>query len=116
MGKINSKQKGKVGELELSHKLQEYGFSNVRRTNQYCGNTQEASDCVGLDGIHIEVKRVEKLNIYDAISQAIHDAKEGLLPTVFHRRNRCEWLVTMRLDDWISLYREWDSGNKLDKE
>ena len=44
MGKINSKAKGKAGELELSHKLQEYGYK-VRRTNQYCGNTQEASDC-----------------------------------------------------------------------
>ena len=112
MGKINSKAKGKAGELELSHKLQEYGYK-VRRTNQYCGNTQEASDCEGLSGIHIECKRVEKLNIYDAISQAIHDAKEGSLPAVFHRRNRCDWLVTMRLEDWINLYREWDSSNEL---
>ena len=111
MGRINSKAKGKAGELELSHKLQEYGYK-TRRTNQYCGNTQEASDVVGLRGIHIEVKRVEKLNIYDALSQAIHDAKEGLLPAVFHRKNRCEWLVTMRLSNWIELYREWEAGNE----
>ena len=115
MGKINSKAKGKAGEIELSHKLQEYGYS-VRRTNQFCGNTQEASDCEGLSGIHIECKRVEKLNIYDAISQAIHDAKEGLLPTVFHRKNRCEWLVTMRLSDWMKLYNEWYSSRELEKE
>ena len=115
LGKINSKRKGKNGELELSHKLQEYGY-NTRRTNQFCGNTGEASDVVGLYGIHCEVKRVEKLNIYDALSQAIHDSAEsgkGELPTVFHRKNRCEWLVTMKLDDWIKLYREWDFGNKL---
>lgn len=111
MGKINSKQKGKKGELELSHKLQEYGY-NTRRTNQYCGNTGDASDVVGLDGIHIECKRVEKLNLYDAMSQAIHDSVNGDLPTVFHRKNRCEWLVTMRLEDWINLYREWESGNQ----
>lgn len=113
---MNSKKKGKVGELELSHKLKDYGYQQCRRTAQYCGNTQDSADVVGLDGIHCEVKRAEKLNIYNAIAQAIHDSAEngkGDLPTVFHRRNRCEWLVTMRLDDWIKIYREWDSSNKL---
>lgn len=115
MGKINSKRKGKEGEIELSHKLQEYGY-DTRRTNQYCGNTGQASDVAGLTGIHCEVKRAEKLNIYNAISQAIHDSAEsgkGDLPTVFHRKNRCEWLVTMRLSDWIQLYNEWYSSLEL---
>lgn len=112
MGKINSKRKGKEGELELSHKLQEYGYSKARRSQQFAGINNDA-DLIGLDGIHIECKRVEKLNIYDAISQAIHDAKEGLLPTVFHRKNRCDWLVTMRLDDWMKLYNEWYSSLEL---
>lgn len=103
----NSKQKGKRGELELSHKLKEYGF-DTRRTVQYCGKAEEGqADVVGLPGIHIEAKRVEKLNIYDAISQAKADAKNNDLPTVFHRKNRCEWLVTMTLEDWMKLYREW---------
>ena len=109
---INSKKKGKNGELELSHKLQEYGYNNVRRSQQYAGIYGDA-DLINLDGIHIECKRVEKLNLYDAMSQAIHDAKDGSFPTVFHRKNRCDWLVTMKLEDWINLYREWDSSNKL---
>lgn len=99
---MNSRNKGKKGELELSHKLQEYGYS-TRRGQQYCGIEGNA-DVVGLPGIHIECKRVEKLNIYDAMSQSISDAKEGEYPTVFHRKNHCEWLVTMRLEDWITLY------------
>lgn len=103
----NSKQKGKRGELELSHKLKEYGF-DTRRTVQYCGKAEEGqADVVGLPGIHIEAKRVEKLNIYDAISQAKADTKNDDLPTVFHRKNRCEWLVTMTLEDWMKLYMEW---------
>lgn len=103
----NSKQKGKRGELELSHKLKEYGF-DTRRTVQYCGKAEEGqADVVGLPGIHIEAKRVEKLNIYDAISQAKADTKNDDLPTVFHRKNRCEWLVTMTLEDWMKLYRKW---------
>lgn len=102
----NSKQKGARGERELSSKLKEYGY-NTRRGQQYCGANGDA-DVIGLVGIHIECKRVERLNIYDAISQAKSDAKEGELPTVFHRKDRSEWLVTMTFDDWMKLYKEYD--------
>ena len=102
---INSKQKGKKGELELSNKLKEHGF-DTRRNQQYCGANGDA-DLVGLPGIYIECKRVEKLNISDAMSQAIHDSKEARIPTVFHRKNNEEWLVTMRLTDWIELYKDY---------
>ncbi|MDO5418407.1 MAG: hypothetical protein Q4F29_14515, partial [Lachnospiraceae bacterium] len=61
-------------------------------------------------GIHIECKRVEKLNLLDAVAQALHDARKGELSAVFHRRDRCEWLVTMRMEDWMQLYREWEAG------
>ena len=102
----NSKQKGARGERELSSKLKEYGY-NTRRGQQYCGANGDA-DVVGLVGIHIECKRVERLNIYDAISQAKADAKEEELPTVFHRKDRSEWLVTMTFDDWMKLYKEYE--------
>lgn len=101
---INSKRKGKVGELELAKVLREYGY-DCRRTNQYCGNTGEASDVVGLPYIHIECKRVERLNLDDAIKQAERDAKDDELPTVFHRKNHHKWLVTMTIDDWMALYK-----------
>ena len=103
---MNSRNKGKRGELELSHKLQEYGYE-ARRGQQYCGSNGDA-DVVGLPGIHIECKRVEKLNIYDAISQAKSDANDDEMPAVFHRRDRNEWLVTMTMDDWMKLYKESD--------
>mgnify|MGYP007070199133 CR=1 FL=1 len=68
------------------------------------------ADVVGLHGIHIECKRNERLNIYDAIDQARRDTRDIDLPAVFHRKNSCDWLVTMRLSDWILLYREYHSG------
>lgn len=34
MGKINSKQKGKSGELEFCHECKKYGIDNVYRTAQ----------------------------------------------------------------------------------
>lgn len=105
---INSKEKGKRGEIELARKLTEYGYRS-RRSQQYCGANGDA-DVVGLSGIHIECKRVERLNLQDAMAQSKHDARAGEKPTVMHRRNHSEWLVTMRLEDWIELYREWRSG------
>ncbi|MBO1264350.1 hypothetical protein J3A84_04755 [Proteiniclasticum sp. SCR006] len=104
MAKINSKQKGARGERELSLKLKEYGYE-TRRGQQYCGSNGDA-DVVGLPGIHIECKRVERLNLYDAMAQSKSDAINGEVPTIFHRKDRCEWLVTMKLEDWINLYKK----------
>lgn len=103
---MNSRNKGKRGELKLSHVLQKYGYE-TRRGQQYSGANGDA-DVVGLDGIHIECKRVEKLNIDKAMEQAIRDAQDGELPTVFHRKNGKKWLVTMRLNDWMKLYKAFN--------
>ena len=103
MGKINSKQKGKAGELELSKVLKDAGFE-ARRSQQYCGVAGD-SDVIGVPGYHIECKRVEKLNIENAMKQASSDAKEGEIPVVCHRKNRCDWLVTMRVVDWLKLIK-----------
>lgn len=104
---INSKQKGARFERELAKYFREKGFSDARRTAQYCGNTGDASDVVGLPGIHIEAKHQEAMRLYEWMEQAKHDAKEngsGNLPAVFHKKNRAAVLVTMELDDWYKLY------------
>lgn len=82
--------------------MREYGY-DARRGQQYCGSNGDA-DVVGLPGIHIECKRVEHLNLYNAMAQSIANAKDTEKPAVFHRKNNCDWLVTMRLDDFIELY------------
>jgi len=106
---VNSKEKGKRGEREWASVCREQGFTSVRRTAQYCGNTGEAADCVGLPRMHQEVKRVERLDLYKAMAQAAHDAqRSGRVPMVAHRKNNCAWLVTMRADDWFALYRDSD--------
>ena len=100
---INSREKGKRGERALAKKLREYGFE-ARRGQQFSGANGDA-DVVGLDGIHIECKNVERLNLWDAMAQSKHDAKEGEMPTVMHKKNNTDWLVTQPLEDWIELYR-----------
>jgi hypothetical protein len=100
---VNSRDKGKRGELEAAHVLKKYGY-DARRGQQFAGINGDA-DVVGLPHIHLEVKRVEKLNVDDALSQSIRDAKETEIPVVMHRKNRTEWKITMRFDDWMMLYK-----------
>ena len=108
---VNSKRKGAAGERELAKKLNEYGFS-TRRSVQYNGKADDGkADLVNLPGIHIECKRVERLNVSEAMAQAVNDAK-GEMPTVFHRKNREGWLVTMRLENWMDLYKGYKEAEK----
>lgn len=103
MAKINSNQKGKAGEREFSNLCKEYGF-DTRRSQQYSGANHDA-DVEGIDGLHIEVKRVEALNVSKAMKQAIGDAREEEVPIVAHRKNNEEWLITLRATDFLELYR-----------
>jgi len=107
---MNSRQKGARGEREWAAYCRSQGYE-CRRTAQYCGKTGDASDVVGLPGVHIEVKRVERLDLYGAMSQAIRDSANKDFPIVAHRRNNCDWLVTMRADEWFALYREWEASH-----
>ena len=107
---INSRQKGARFERTLAGKLRDYGY-DCRRGQQYSGANGDA-DCVGLPTIHIEAKAVERLNIYDAMAQSKRDARPGEIPVVIHKKNYCNILVTMELDDFMTIYREYEAGIK----
>lgn len=98
-----SQRKGRAGELELAKELQRLGY------NVHAGKPRSYGsepDLTGLPGVHIEVKRVERLNVPEAMAQAARDSErfhDGA-PAVFHRRRREAWLVTMKLTDWLDLY------------
>ena len=110
---INSKNKGKRFEIECVHMLKDKGFTEARRTAQYCGNSGDASDVVGLTGIHIECKFSQHFRIYDYMTQAVRDSsKSGNKPAVFFRSNNKETLVCMRFDDWMDLYKGWSKSNE----
>ncbi|MBQ8508073.1 MAG: hypothetical protein IJ466_11670 [Clostridia bacterium] len=110
------REKGRRFELKLASIFRDYGYQ-ARRTAQYCGKTGDASDVVGLPGIHIEAKNQEKMYLYSWMEQAERDsASSGLFPTVFHKKNNARILVTMYLDDWMQIYREYEAGMALDKK
>ena len=109
---MNSRDKGKRGERELAAALRAQGYS-ARRGQQYCGTSGDA-DVVGLPGVHIECKRVERLNLDAAIAQAVRDARPGEMPVVMHRRSRKPWLVTVGLEDFLTLDGAGHTGMKWD--
>ena len=124
---INSKIKGKRGELLFCKEAKKYGF-DCRRGQQYSGIGGE--DIVGLYGIHVEVKFGEKIDIKKAMEQAVRDCG-GKIPIVAVKKNYQPWRIIMRLPDlcilcgsvckrdlhmmlvemegadWFKLYKNW---------
>ena len=101
MGK-REKDKGARGERQLVKYLQQFGL-DVKRGFVYL----HQSDLVGLKGIHIECKFVEKLNVRAALNQATEEAeiRHDGAPAVFWKVSRMPWITVMWTQDWIDLYR-----------
>jgi Holliday junction resolvase len=97
---MNSKRKGKVGELEAALLLREHGF-DARRGQQFEG-THDSPDVKSNLPYHVEVKRVERLNMRDAVAQA--EGECGGKPwVVLHRWNNGQWLATVRASEFLNL-------------
>lgn len=103
---VNSKQKGARAEREVANILKENGYTDARRTAQYCGNTGDASDVIGLPGFHIEVKHQERMQLYNWYEQAVRDTKTDDKPIVIHKQNNKPWLVSMSLNDFLKLLEQ----------
>lgn len=109
---VNSNQKGKAGERELSKELQKFFKVKTKRGQQYCGLEGNA-DVVGIDGIHIESKRVQKLNLSKSLQQAENDRKEEDRATLFSRKNHEPWIFSCYLDDLPDIVEVLHSLKKL---
>ena len=102
---MNSKQKGKRGELEAVKILKELGIGNPRRSQQYSG-VAGSSDLVGVPGIAIEVKRQERASyshLVDWVAQSEIAAADDETPIVLHRKTRSDWLVTTKASNLPAL-------------
>ena len=103
----NSREKGASFERQVANKIKEYGYDS-RRGQQYSGANGDA-DVVGLPGIHIECKAVERLNIHTALKQSENDARPGEIPIVVHKKNYKPIVVTMLFEDWMKFYQRWSN-------
>lgn len=104
---VKPRNKGARGERDAILYLKDQGFSwDMKRGLQSRGGGAEQADVMNAGPFHVEVKRVEKLNIHAALQQACDDAAEGKIPIVLHRRNNEKWKVTLRADDFFEIFRE----------
>lgn len=85
------------GEREAAGELRRVFGVEAGRGVQYSGG-MDSPDVVGLAGVHLEVKRCEKLSLHGAMTQAIDDAGDQT-PMVLHRPNRASWMATVLLAD-----------------
>jgi hypothetical protein len=99
----NSRQKGKRGELDAADALRRLFSWTTRRTQQFKG-TSDSSDVEVAEtpDAFWEIKREERLNVFKAMDTAAAEAGPKL-PILMHRRNRTDWLVTVRLADLARL-------------
>lgn len=107
-----SREKGARYERHIANELKAYGY-DTHRSVQYCGRFGDA-DVVGLPYIHIECKHyANRAFDYDWLEQAKRDARDGEIPAVFHTIDYHEDVVTLRLSDFIAIYREYEVSRYL---
>ena len=109
----NSRRKGASGELEAAKALNDVlPHAQARRAQQYAGH-HTAADlvCEGLDGVMVEVKRRQSMNIHKVMAESLAHCTEAMLPVILHRKNGEEWLLTIRLEDLPKALEKLSEGN-----
>ncbi len=104
------RRKGATAERELAAFIRdEFGIEASRSARNGVDAAEDITH--SLAGIHIECKRVERLNVPAALAKAGEDAR-GKLPTLWHRRNRGHWMLTLYARDLQTLVDLLDSHRK----
>ena len=98
-----SKRKGSDGEREAAAKLNELLGTRFHRGRQYHGGPDSPDLAGDIPGLHVEVKRTEKLRLWESVRQARADASVDQVPIVMHRANRKPWVVIVEAELLIRL-------------
>ena len=98
-----SRRKGAAGEREAAAALNEVLGTHLHRGRQYHGGPDSPDLAGDMPGLHVEVKRVERLSLYPAMYQARRDAAPDQVPVVMHRGNNRPWLIVVEVADLIRL-------------
>lgn len=108
---INSRRKGKVGELEAAEMLRTLFGWSCGRTAQHCGNSEDSADLriTEAPSLWVEVKRVQALSVPKTMKKATEQCGRRC-PVLLHRTNRSSvgWLLTIRLSDLPRLAHAFD--------
>lgn len=105
MSGSRSRRKGAVGEREFAKFLTDHGFPAERGCQHAGGFDSPDVKCPSLPHIHHEVKRVERLDLWKSLEQAISDAGNLKVPVVHHRPNKREWISILRTEDLLTFLK-----------
>ena len=109
----NSRRKGAAGELEAAKALNAVlPHAQARRAQQYCGH-ETAADlvCEGLEGVMVEVKRRQSMNVHKVMAESLAHCTDAMLPVILHRKDNEEWLLTIRLEDLPKALEKLSEGS-----
>jgi len=96
-----SRRKGARGELEfIQRHLQPYWPEAGRNLDQFGADKR---DCVRVGGVHWQIKRTERLDLWGALAQAEREATGADLPIVAFRRNRSRWFCAIEAEPLVGL-------------
>lgn len=96
--KINARNKGKRGELEVVNLLKRYGYK-AKRIGLMESNGIDKGDVK----VDLDIERIISCKIGDKVPKFIYDAMRNDEDFVFMRRNREKWIVAMDSDTFIFL-------------
>jgi hypothetical protein len=106
VGGNHSRNKGASYERELVHLFREaMPGAEVQRGLQSRSGTEVAD--VECPVFWVEAKRGKKPNVRAALAQARAAAPQGRIPIAIVRDDHAEAFVSLRLDDYLDLVREW---------
>lgn len=100
--RVNSRAKGAAAEVEFAHYLEDFGVE-ATRGQQHSGSPDSPDVKTNMRGVHFEVKRTERTDLYGWLTQAVNDSKGGAVPIVAHRKSREKWLAVLDMDDLMKL-------------
>jgi Holliday junction resolvase len=96
-----SRDKGKRGEREVADLFERAGVP-ARRTAALQADGQGGADVsLAIPGLHVEVKRAERIELPAWLAQAERDAPEGVEPVVIFRRSRDKWRAVVDAE-WLA--------------
>jgi len=99
--KINSRRKGKAGELEIAHLCRLHWYANGCIRGQQRSGLEQADVVNALPDAHIECKRIKRVAALQFLEQAERDAKPGEMPIAVFRVDRSDAVVMFRLSDSV---------------
>ena len=105
-GGAASRDKGKRGELEAVHILQDSGWPKAHRTSRGVSQTGHGDIEGGPAGVHLESKRTEALDLPAAWRQVRRDARPMDIPVLVRRRNNEEWRATLPVGALLPFLRK----------